>query len=78
MAVDARLSTITSKETYDQIKDLASKYNLSTSKTINNLIELALTVQAPILWEMSAAKTVLGYDIIAELNALIDERKNRS
>ena len=78
MAVDARMSTITSTETYNQIKDLAERYNLSTSKTINNLVELSLSLQAPILWEMAAAKTVLGYDIIAEINALIDEKKNRA
>ena len=75
MAVDARMSTITSKETHAKIKDLSDKFNLSTSKTINNLVETALQIQPEILWEMAAAKNVLGYDIIEDINKLIGSRR---
>ena len=77
MRVEAKIGCATTVENHEKIVALAQQFNISPSKAIHRSLTTFLSLQPEIIWEMEAAKTVLGYDIIAEINALIDEKKNR-
>ena len=77
MAIDARVATVINQTLHEQLQDIALTHNLTMSKTISTLLDICFSIQPKTILEMRAAKTVLGYDIIAEINDLIDEKKNR-
>ena len=73
MATESRMTFVTSPEVEQKLKTLAGSMNLSASKTINKIIETALTINIERIWQLEQAAPVTNFSIITKIKDTVGE-----
>lgn len=71
MANESRMTFVTSPEMEQRIKAIANRMDLSASKTINKMIETAITLDIERIWKLQQAEPVTNYPIISKITEVI-------
>ena len=77
MPVESKITCATSVENQKKIDALREEFEMTNSKITHRLLTTILSLQPNIIWQLESAKSILGYDIIEDINKLITERKEK-